>query len=184
MSATQIPYRYAKALFDYAKTNQQLDRVFADMQLINKLVDENRELDRVFHSPILKPTKKAEVFNAVFKNLLSKQTLDFVDMLIDKGRENYMEAIAESFMQMHNEANNVIEAQITTAVAIDEKLRSEIKTKLKAQLNRDIVLIEKVNPEILGGYILRVNDKQEDKCLTSKLNNLKRGFEANRMNAR
>jgi F-type H+-transporting ATPase subunit delta len=170
MSATQIPYRYAKALFDYAQSTNELDRVYSDMQLINKSVDENRELNRVFHSPILKPAKKVEVFNAIFKNHLSKQTLDFVDMLIDKGRENYMEAIAEAFVHMHNQNNNITEAQITTAVALDDNLRTNIKAKLKAQLNREIVLIEKVNPEILGGYILRVNDKQEDKSLTSKLN--------------
>jgi F0F1-type ATP synthase delta subunit len=75
MSATQIPYRYAKALFDYAQSTNELDRVYSDMQLINKSVDENRELNRVFHSPILKPAKKVEVFNAFSKTICQNKHL-------------------------------------------------------------------------------------------------------------
>lgn len=183
MSIAQIQYRYAKALYEHSKEKGEVEGVFKDISYIRQVTTESRELNRMFFSPVVKPAKKAAVLHLVFDGRISDATIKFLELIIAKGRESNIREITETFIGIYNESKNIIDAHITTAVAIDDALRNEIKAKLKAQLNKDIYLKEKVDAKILGGYILRVKDKQEDKSLSTKLNRLKRDFEANRINA-
>ena len=137
----------------------------------------------MFFSPVVKPYKKIIVLKKVFGDSISETTQKFFELIIKKGREANIREIADNYIHIYNESKNIIEADITTAVSIDDKLRNDIKAKLKAQLNKEINLNEKVDSKILGGYILRVKDKQEDKSLKTKLNRLKRELETNRISA-
>lgn len=183
MSIAQIQFRYANALYQHAKETGETESVFNDISYIRQVTTESRELYRMFFSPVVKPGKKVQVLRIVFEGRISDATLKFLELIIEKGREALIREIADTFIQIYNESKNKIEANITTAVAIDDQLRNEIKAKLKEQLNKDINLKEKIDSKILGGYILRVKDKQEDRSLRTKLNRMKREFEANRINA-
>ena len=183
MSITQIQYRYAKALFEYAKETGETESIFKDLSYIRNVTRESRELYRMFFSPVVKPYKKIIVLKKVFGDAISETTQKFFELIIKKGREANIREIAANYINIYNESKNIIEADITTAVSIDDKLRNDIKAKLRTQLNKEINLNEKVDSKILGGYILRVKDKQEDRSLKTKLNRLKRELEANRINA-
>ncbi|MEO8150955.1 MAG: ATP synthase F1 subunit delta [Bacteroidia bacterium] len=183
MSIAQIQYRYARSLFEYAKETGETESIFKDITYIRHITTESRELYRMFFSPVVKPDKKIAVLQKIFGDTISKATHKFFELIINKGREANIREIADTYIRIYNESKNIVEAKITTAVDLDDKLRDEIKAKLKAKLNKEINLKEKVDPKILGGYILSVKDKQEDKSLKTKLNRLKRDFESNRVTA-
>lgn len=182
MSIAQIQHRYAKALFEYAKQIGESENVFKDITYIRHVTTESRELYRMFFSPVVKPDKKMKVLQMVFKEQISQATLRFLELIITKSREANIREIADTYIQIYNQSKNILEAHITTAVSLDDNLRSNLKTILKKQLNKEINLKEKVDSKILGGYILRVEDLQEDRSLKTKLNRLQREFEANRIN--
>jgi len=122
MSITQIQYRYAKALFEYAKETGETERIFKDFTHIRQVTLESRELSRMFYSPVVKPYKKIIVLKKVFGDIISETTEKFFELIIKKGREGNIREIADKYIHIYNESKNIIEADITTAVSIDDKL--------------------------------------------------------------
>ena len=183
MSTTQIAYRYAKALLDYASEKGEAERVFKDVSFIRSVTAQNRELYRMYYSPVVKPYKKLAVLKSVFGNHISESTMKFFELVTEKGRVGYTREIADEYIKLYTESINILEADITTAIELDDNMRTEIKSKLSKQFNKQINLVEKVDKKIIGGYVLRVGDKQDDKSIKAKLLRLKNNFEKNRINA-
>lgn len=181
MTTSKVAKRYAKAWFELAKEKNMQDVVFQDFETIRKISRESRELLRMFYSPIVKTAKKIAVLKAVFTGQLSDLTLHYVLMLTEKGRESQITHIAEAYRLLYLADKNIIEAHVTTATPLDDALRSQFKAIVGKQTGKEVQLVEKVDAEIIGGYMLRIGDKQEDTSIKSKLNRIARDFHENRV---
>lgn len=183
MSDIKVANRFAKALFDLARERGELDQVYNDLKTIRRLNRENRELNSMFESPVIKTEKKVTVIIEVFSSLVSNTTLEFMQLLANKNREGYIPEIAESFIRLYFESKNLVMAHITTAIPLDDDLRKKFSEVVKRRTGKDVELKEKVDSGIIGGYILRVGDMQDDTSVQSKLTRLQRDFQENRMDA-
>jgi F-type H+-transporting ATPase subunit delta len=178
MQGTKVASRYAKSLLDLSLERGDLEKVFQDMKHVLQACKENREFSLMLKSPIIKGDKKEAILNAVFQSM-NEITREFISIIVRKKREYALEAIAESFVHQYRQHKKILTAVITTAFGLDEDLRKKVHAIVKNAVNSEIELVEKVDKDIIGGFIIRVGDKQDDTSIRTKIMKLNRVFNEN-----
>lgn len=179
MREIKVAYRYAKSLLGIAIEQKALEDVHNDMQLINQVCSENKDLAILLKSPIIKGDKKTAILVEIFGKNISKISNAFILIILTKKREAILADIATAFIDIYKTEKNIATASVTTAVKISEQQKTQIIELLKSQGNTSVDLKEIINPEIIGGMILKVGDKQIDESIKRKLTNLEMEFEDN-----
>jgi F-type H+-transporting ATPase subunit delta len=179
MIETKVAKRYAKSLIDLSKETGVIDAVGADMTLFAAVCEQNRDLTLLLSNPIIHADKKLSILKKVFEGKMNKLSISFFDIVTRKGREPYLEGIAREFVSQFKRFKGIQTAVITSAVGLDDKLRSEVYRIIKSSLNSEIELIEKVDKNIIGGFVLRMEDKQYDASIASELKKLTKEFASN-----
>jgi F-type H+-transporting ATPase subunit delta len=172
--------RYVKSLLGLAEEKKALEQVHNDMVMFTKLTQSNREFYLLLRNPIVKHDKKRDILEAIFKGKVHPLTMAFLDIITRKNREPLLPAIAEEFHNAYNDYKGVGKASITTAIPLDATLRAEFE-KLAVHYSpaNSVELKEKVDPEMIGGFILNVGDRQVDASIKNKLKALKLKFSQN-----
>ena len=179
MKGTIVSARYAKSLLALAIEEGQLEEVYKDMQQITAVCDESRELSVMLKSPVIKLDKKQAILTEIFKGL-NKITAGFIQLLTSKHREAYLEGIARSFVVQYKEHKNIQTAVVTTAVPLTESSRQKVTELVKAtKANISVELEEVIDQDIIGGFVLRVGDKQVDASIARKLRDMTMEFSKN-----
>lgn len=181
MKNPRLASRYAKSLLDLATEQSQLDAVLQDMRYLAALTKESRDFTNMLRSPIIKADKKHHILAAVFgSDRISKLTSAFIKLLINKGREAYLPEITSSFILQYKELKHIKTLKLTSAAALNENVKQAIVAKVAQQLqNNQIELEEKINPELLGGFVLEMDDKLFDASIRRDLNDVKHQFSKN-----
>jgi F-type H+-transporting ATPase subunit delta len=179
MIETRVSYRYAKSLLDLALEKGQLEQVREDMQLVASVIRESRDLLLMLKSPVIKTDKKQEILKAVFGGKIGVITTAFIDIITVKRRESELAIIAESFLNQYKTHKQILTAVITTATGLDKSLRDKVMEIVKGATQSEVELQEKVDKGLIGGFILRVGDKQVDASIIRQIKNLDRTFSEN-----
>ena len=131
-------------------------------------------------SPIIRHELKRTILTKIFKGKVHNLSMAIIDILTRKNREGLVPAIASQFHSAYNEFMGIGRATVTTTIAMDQELRKEIEKIVKKLSSSDkIELEEKVNPGLIGGFVLNVGDRQIDASVKSKLELLKVKFSEN-----
>jgi F-type H+-transporting ATPase subunit delta len=180
MAETRVASRYVKSLLGLAVEQNVLDQVHNDMLSFSKVVKSNRDFALMLRNPIIKHDKKREILEKIFTGKVNKLTMAIFDIITSKNREPLLPAIAEEFHHAYNVYKNVGEATVTTAVPLDAELRAEIETIVKKlSSKKDVEIKEKVDADMIGGFVLNVGDRQIDASIKNKLKALKVKFSEN-----
>jgi F-type H+-transporting ATPase subunit delta len=179
MSEYRIASRYAKSLLELAVEKKQLEEINADMSLIAKVCKENRDFVLMLNNPIIKSLKKAAIIKEIFNGKVQEMTLLFFDIVARKTRESVLPEMAKVFHQLYNEHKGIISAEVSTTIALDEGLRAQVIKIVKEISGKEVQLNEKVDSSLIGGFIIKVGDKQIDETIQSKLNDLRRELTQN-----
>lgn len=172
--------RYVKSLLGLAVEKNALEPVHHDMLLFSKVVEENRGFELMLRNPIIKHDKKRAILEKLFDGKVHPLTMAIFDILTRKNREPLLPAIAKEFHTAYNLYKGIGKAFITTAVPLDEQLRSEFENIVKRLSEKEKVeLTEKVDAEMIGGFVLNVGDRQLDASIKNKLKALKVKFSHN-----
>jgi len=165
---------------DLAIEQGQLEAVHQDMNRLLDLAASNSDFKVMLKSPVINADKKLNVLNALFKDAKSPLTLIFFKVVAQKGRETVLLDIAKEFHRQYNLHSNIQEAEVVTTFPLDEEMRSSFISLVKEISGFEKVeLKEKVDSELIGGFVLTVGDKQIDESLSSKLSHLKLKFTQN-----
>lgn len=176
---TRVSQRYAKSLLDLSLEKGQLEQVHEDMLLVNATIRENHELSTLLHSPVIKTDKKQDILKAIFGGKIGVITSSFIDIITRKRREGELQNVAESFIAQYKKHKNILTAVITTASGLDEKLRASVMQIVKDTAKAEIELVEKVDKDLIGGFVLRIGDKQVDSSIIRQIRELGRSFNEN-----
>jgi F-type H+-transporting ATPase subunit delta len=179
MKDSRINGRYAKALFDLAIEQQNLDAIFLDMKFVKEICQSSREFEAMLSSPIIRTDKKQAVVNEMMGAHLNKISLSFLLLILKKRREANLRSIAIEFIEMYKEFKGIKTAHLATAMALDSETKSEFKTLLTQQSKKTIELSEEINPSIIGGFIVTIDDKQTDNSISTKIQRLRKEFNKN-----
>lgn len=179
MRGIRISSRYARSLLNLSKELNEMDVVFSDMKKVHEATSSCRDLRVFLESPVIKSDKKEAVLRQIFGPVISKTTLSFLSLLTHKGRESMLAEIAESFISQVQDHNHITTARVTSATAMDSSIRSEILDLARKMAGGSVELSEKVDADLIGGFVLQVGDQQIDTSLLSNIKNLRRGFSEN-----
>ena len=173
MNESKISVRYSRALFLSALNKNILDRIYRDMILITEIsvIPEFREL---IASPIILPSKKTKIIHNTLGENLDALTLSLIDLVVKNGRESYLPAIARVFISQTKEHKGITETILTTAVKVDEKIKKQIADFISDSFKTKVELKEIVDDNIIGGFMLRIEDKYIDASIRTKLNKIKK----------
>ncbi|WP_420154800.1 ATP synthase F1 subunit delta [Siphonobacter sp.] len=176
MSDQSVAFRYAKSLIGLAQEKGVLDNVQEDMQLFTQICQTNRDFSLALNSPIVKHWKKLEILKALFQTRVSPVTFSIFEIITKKNRESILPAVAREFNRQYQELKGIQVAHITTASPLTDVQRTQFKAVVSQQTGKSIELSETVDPNLIGGYLLRVGDNQIDNSIKSRLNDLKIQF--------
>ncbi len=181
MSNQRVAYAYAKSLMELAIERGELEKVYQDFLYLATMARSNRDLELVMKNPIISSEKKLSILKALYeKRGATEATLAFFEIISRKGREDVLTDIAKEFQALYQIHNSIQVAEVTTTFPLDDTLRAEF-SKIVKEISgmKEVRLTEKVNPDLIGGFILRVNDRQLDESLSSKLKELRVQFSQN-----
>lgn len=179
MSEYRIASRYAKSLIDLSVEKGQLEEVNKDMLLFSQMLEENRDFLLMLKSPIITHDKKLAILNQVFEGKVNELTLSVFLILTRKHREAYLPQIATEFHHQYNLNQGVEEATVTTTFPLDDKLRSEFAKVVEQISKKKVELTEKVDESLIGGFILKIGDRQIDDSVSSRLQAMRVEFTKN-----
>ncbi len=179
MKNIRIANRYSKALFTLSIEQHLLEIVKEDMALIAAAFKQTVELKKVLLSPVIKEDKKINIVHQIFQPNINAFTLRFIDIIISKNRFIYIDFIAEEFLKLYRASKNIALAEIQTAVTIDAGARSKIIEILRGFTKKEIELVEELRSELIGGFLLKIDDIQYDTSIRSKLLKMKKEFSVN-----
>lgn len=178
MAGARAAIRYAKAILSLATDQKVADAVDSDMKLMANTIGDNIDLANMLNSAVIKSEEKKAVLLALFPKLNNISTSLF-DVLIENKRVDILHNIALQYSILFDKLNGKEVATVTTAIPMTKDLESKVLKKVKELTNKEVTLENIVDESILGGFILRVGDKQYNASISNKLNKLKKEFTLN-----
>ena len=173
MASTRAAIRYAKAILDMADTIGVANEVNGDMPLIASTIQGNLELDNFIQNPTIKVEVKENALQAIFADV-NGVTKGLFHLLFENKRFGILEAIALEYVKLFDVLNGIEVAKVTTAFPIDADLKAKVLAKIATFSDKKITIENIVDPSIIGGFILRIGDKQYNASLANRLQVLKR----------
>jgi ATP synthase F1 delta subunit len=169
----EIAEVYARALFEVAKERDILDEIHDELGAFTTALEENRELAVFFFSPYFSSEEKKNGLqravtgaNPVFMN--------FLETLLERHRMPVIFRIRARFEQLWDEENKLLPVEITSSVQLDKEIVAQIGDRIGEQTGQKVELSSKVDPEILGGLVVRVGNFVLDASIRNRLNQLRK----------
>ncbi|WMW78893.1 ATP synthase F1 subunit delta [Flavobacterium sp. 20NA77.7] len=175
MVMSRAAIRYAKAILDIAIVNKTAEAVNNDMKAIIAATSENAELKDFFANPTIKGEVKLNVVKEVFSSV-QNETNGLFQLLLANKRFEILPAVASQYLAQFDKANGIETAIVTTAFPITAEIEAQVLNKLKEFSNGTITIKNVVDSSIIGGFVLRMGDKQYNASVANKLQQLKREF--------
>lgn len=180
MPNPRLAARYAKSLLDLSIEKGQLEKVYADMLWLQGVCKSNRDFVNLLRSPIIKSDTKEKIVSAVTSGKVSELTAAFNRLLVVKTRESYLPEIIAAFIAAYKEKKEIKTIQLTTAVTASDELKKAIVEQVKKSAGfSQVELEEKVDPSLIGGFVLQIDDQLVDASVAYDLRTIAKQFENN-----
>jgi ATP synthase, F1 delta subunit len=177
MKQSRASIRYAKAYLEVANDRNSLDQAAADMRAIQETVAASKELSSVLENPMTSPVLKKSILDELFKEL-STATKDLIRVLSENDRLELLDDIAERFVTLLAKHRGQVQVTLIIPSADQrEVLEKTVLHLLKDQGYANVLLKVEVNPELIGGFVLKLDDLLYDASVAGKLNALKKNFQ-------
>ena len=166
--------RYAKALFELANEKNELQTIHSDLSMIYNAIQQSPDLQKALSNPTINTSKKSEIVNKIFTSKVSPLTVNLLHTLASNDRLNILGDIYKAFDNFYKKQKGIINATVTTAVPLNDKLEQQIYQKIKDLTgSKEIDLLKIIDPSILGGFVLNVEDLRYDASIKGKLAKIK-----------
>lgn len=169
-----IAKRYSRALIESA--GSEVDVIRNDLGLINETINSSSDLKNVILNPTFNEEKVEEIIGDIFSSKISEKTLNFLKMLIKAHRMDIFEDITYWYCEFDDELKNKLKVSVTSAIVLNDETKERLKHKLEAKFKKIILLNYAVDESIIGGLIIKANDKIIDGSIKSKYERLKKSL--------
>jgi F-type H+-transporting ATPase subunit delta len=175
MSAKSVSSRYARSLIELAQEQKKLDQIFDDVKYLKKLM-KNRELFVMLKSPVIPGDKKMKVMDRLMREMIDDLTMRFVQLVIRKEREELLPYIMNEFIDQYKDIKNISTVRIRSADKLSDESIEKIKQKLWDQKMADgeIEIIEQVDPNLIGGFVLEFDGYRYDASISWKMADIRK----------
>lgn len=174
MEESAITVRYARAVFLLAKEENQLSNLKEDAELIFEVCQSSADFMRLLHDPVVRTSEKVRLMGIIFDGKIGTLSENFLKLVTRNNREVWLPAICRNILSLIRREKNIKTVTLTTAQPVAQKLLDKAEKILERALQTEVELSGRVNPHLIGGLILRIDDKQYDDSLASRLKKMKR----------
>jgi F-type H+-transporting ATPase subunit delta len=164
---------YARALFQAALEQGRLDELREQLGQFADALDENRELAVFFFSPYFSTSEKQQSLDTLLDGA-DRIFLNFLELLIENHRMPVIFRIRDEYERLWDEENKTLPVEITSAIALDEQTTESLGRTIGERAGRKVTLAARVDPDILGGIIVRVGNSILDASIRNRLEQLRR----------
>lgn len=170
-----LAYTYAEALFGIAKESSNIENYQKEVQEIRNILIDNPDFVNVLTSPFLTLKIREEKLTSIFKSV-SSDILNFLCIILKNNRFDKIDKILEAFNSLCNEALGVLEGYIYSTEIIKKELLSQIEEKISKLEKQKVHLLNRIDPNLIGGFKILINDKQYDFSIMKNIENLKKSL--------
>ncbi len=176
MSELTVAARYAKALIDLATEQKSVEAMRNDMELFHHTLRVNPQLKAVLGNPLVSHLKKIHVLDEIFSKSVSKTSIAFFRLMVNKGRGEVLYATSQEFIDMYDIKNHIVHASVVSATILSAANKQKMIADIEAATGGTVKLEAKVDPSLIGGFVLTVGDRQVDTSIANDLWKLKKEF--------
>ena len=173
MRSTIVARNYAEALFDLGEPSGRADRYVELIDAVAGAVETTPQVQAVLMSPRVPKSEKARLLGAALEGAPPEFVL-FLQSLVKRGRQRYLRDIATEYQTLLDIKHNRVHAGITLARPADESLQRDIQASLSRRLGKEVLAAFHVDPEILGGTVVRVGERIHDGSVRRRMTKLRR----------
>ena len=172
MKGSRASSRYAKATLSFAEKKDSVKDVAKDMNDLVKIFTDNKMLNDVLKNPLSTAEKKQNIINTLLPNA-SKTFKKLLNLLSINNRLQLLSEIAKNYLKLFAESQGEVKVFVTSVVPLTPKIENLILEKSKKISKKNIFIENRIDPTIIGGFILKINDMQYDASILNKLRLLK-----------
>lgn len=166
---------YGKALFELAEESGRTEAVIEDVKTVQRALCENPDYVSLLDTPALSKGEKLGLIDKAFAGA-DEYLLNLIKILCERRSVHLFSAIAESFYTLYDEARGIERVEAITAVLMTDGQKEAMKNKLEAITGKTVVLVNRLDPSILGGVVLRYSGVQLDGSIRSRLDEFKKNL--------
>ena len=171
--ASKIAAPYARALFDFSVDKNIMHQITADFQNLEIFLDESTELTDYLNNPIVNKDAKSEVLTKTLKSQVNSETFKFLMVLVDRDRINLLKSVITNYLELVYETASIKTIEVVTAVEFSNAQKNTLIQKLKELTNaREIKLAITVDPNLIGGFLIKTESKVVDFTIKNQLQQL------------
>ncbi|WP_130805734.1 F0F1 ATP synthase subunit delta [Senegalia massiliensis] len=172
--AELVSKRYAEALFEVALEQENLEKFKEEIIGVSDIFESEKELKIVFEHPKLSTDEKKDILDNLFKDRISEEVLNFLYIIVDKGREKYISDIKDEYIVLFNKEYGIVEGKAITAIEMTQEKLERLEKELSKKLNKTIKLENKVDSTVLGGVLVKIGDKVIDSSVKGTIDEMSR----------
>ena len=167
---SKVAEPYAEALLDLAKSNGSLKETTNDMNIVTQFLANSSDLKKFLGNPLITKDAKKNVVKDIFGEQIDGSTLKFLLLLVDRGRIEVLESIAQKFLELSYKQESIEIAKITSSIQLSADQQKSIAEKLKKITGaKQIKLALKVDPQLIGGFTIEIGSKMIDTSIRGQL---------------
>ena len=171
--ASKIAAPYARALFDFSVDKNIMHQITADFQNLEIFLDESSELTDYLNNPLVTQDAKGEVLTKTLKSQVNSETFTFLMVLVSRDRINLLKSVITNYLELVYETASIKTIEVVAAVEFSSTQKSTLIQKLKELTNaREIKLDMTVDPNLIGGFLIKTESKVIDFTIKNQLQQL------------
>jgi len=174
MKQSGAAVQYAKALLDLANEKKQAEKIGDEMAELGKIIEGNKSLASFLSDPGISRTDRDDLLKKVFKGRISPLIQNTMGVLNSKGRLGLLHAITDAYQDLLDEQLGKVEVDVTVAHRLDGGQLEQVRQRISQALKKDAIVHQYVDEKIIGGIVVRVDDKLIDASVKSQLEAMKR----------
>ncbi|MCF8011257.1 MAG: F0F1 ATP synthase subunit delta [Clostridiales bacterium] len=165
--------RYAEALYEVAVAEEKVDQLEKELLTIANMLEQEKDLQKLLNHPRITAADKKNVLKASFEGKISEIALNFVSLVIDRGRENFIPDMINVFVEYANQARNISDVEVTSAVELSKEERANLVEALGKVTGKEVRASHSVDPSLIGGVVVQIGDKVMDGTVKARLQSLR-----------
>ncbi len=175
MSGFRIAIRYARSFFELALEQNKIEAVKKDIDLFQKICKINRPFVMFLRNPVIPNHRKLVILKKIFESKVDMLTMGFIEIVTRKNREDILVEMANLFMDKYREYKGILIANLESPTYLSQAAKNQIIKIIKESEGKDkqIEFTERINKEMIGGYILTIGDRQLNDSVAKKLSDLR-----------
>lgn len=165
--------RYAEALYAIAEREKSVDAIEQELIAVDAVVRENRDLQKVLYHPRITSEDKKSLLSELLSGKVSQVTMEFLNLLVDRQREQFLSDIVDYYINLANKARNITEARISSAIELTAEEKKAMAALLDKITGKKVETSFSVDPSLIGGVVVRIGDRVIDGSIRTRLATLR-----------